>query len=185
MRVALLVLVVGLSACGRSEPDVDARNASVAEVAEQVRGASKEAGFIRPGKWLSRITLEDVSAPGVPEQVRDQMKGMMAGQKAYESCLTPEQAKRPNEDFFTGAESNCRYDHFRMGDGKIDAKMQCKQGGVTQVMELDGSYSPDSYQMRMTTNTAGAAGAVAGMSMKMRVDSKRVGECGAAQSQDG
>lgn len=181
MRVGLLMLCFGLTACSRSEPDVDARNASVQEVGDKVREASREPGFIKAGKWLSQVTLEEVEAPGMPPQVREQMKGMLAGQQSYESCLTPEQAKRPNEDFFAGQDNQCRYEHFKMGDGKIDARMRCSQSGMSQVMELAGTYTTDAYQLRMSTKTE-AAGAASGMSMRMRVDSKRVGECDSKQA---
>ena len=179
MRVAWLVLCAVTVGCGRSEPDVNARNASVAEVAEQVRDATRQPGFIRPGKWVSEISFEEMSAPGMPPEVRDQMKGMLAARKSYESCLSPEQAQRPKEDFFAGSDNKCRYEHFRMGDGKIDAKMRCEQGSARQLMELDGTYSPDAYQMRMSTQTDSSAGE---MTMRMRVDAKRVGECEAKQS---
>ena len=181
MRVAFVLLICAAGACSRSEPDVDARNASVAEVAEQVRGATGEQGFVRPGKWLSQVTVEDVSAPGLPAQVRDQMQGMMAKQSSYESCLTPEQAKRPKEDFFAGKDNQCRYEHFTMGDGKIDARMKCSTEGMSQTMEMAGTYSPEAYNMRMTTKAEGMPGPASEMSMRMRVDAKRVGECNAKQ----
>ena len=183
MKPVLLLLAVGaLCACSRSEPDVSARNASVAEVAEQVRDATSEPGFIRPGKWLSSVTMEDVSAPGMSEQVREQMQGMLAQHQAYESCLTPEEAKRPKEDFFVSKDGSCRYEHFTMGGGKIDARMNCSQEGMKQVMNLNGSYSPDTYKMTMETKMEGGPAAMSGMSMRMRVDAKRVGECEAKQS---
>ena len=182
MRVALLVLCAVTAACGGPEPDVNARNASVAEVAEKVRDATKEPGFIRPGKWVSELSFEEMSAPNMPAEVREQMQGMLAARRTFDSCLTAEQAKRPQEDFFAGGNNNCRYEHFRMGGGKIDAKMRCQQDGMTQLMELDGQYSPDKYQMRMSTRTQGQAGSAGDIVMRMRVDARRVGECEARQS---
>jgi hypothetical protein len=176
----LVASLFPLAACN-SEPDVDARNASVQDVAEQVRDATDEPGFIRPGKWLSEVTLEDVSAPGMPDQVREQMKGMVANRTSYESCLMPEDVKRPKEDFFAGSKE-CRYDHFTMGGGKIDAKMRCTTEGVTQLMELAGNYSPETYQMRMSTKAEGSGGPAWQMNMRMRVDAKRVGECDRKQA---
>ena len=175
---AATLLAASLAACG-SEPDVDARNASVEEVAEQVRSANSDQLFVRPGKWQSRVTIEDISLPGMPAEMVEQMKTRIAqqGQQNFESCLTEEEARRPQEDFFAGKNNQCRYDHFTMGDGKIDARMRCEQGGATQVMEMDGTYSPDSYAMRMSTSTQGGEGATGAMTMKMRVDSKRIGAC--------
>jgi Protein of unknown function (DUF3617) len=182
MRIAILLAAVALAACGKSEPEVNARNASVGEVAEQVREATGEDNFIRPGKWLSKVSFEAIEAPGMPANVREQMRGMMAKQSSYESCLTAEEAKRPKEDFFAGKNNQCRYEHFTMGGGKIDARMRCSQQGMSQVMELAGTYSPDSYQMTMSTKTEGGPEAVADMAMKMRVEAKRVGECNAKQA---
>ena len=165
MRPAFVLLAGALAACSGSDPDVDARNASVGEVAEQVRGATGEQGFVRPGKWVSEVTVEEISAPGMPAQVREQMKGMMAKRNSYESCLTPEEAKRPKEDFFAGKDNQCRYEHFTMGDGKIDARMQCSHEGMTQTMEMAGTYSPDSYKMVMSSKSGGMPGPAADMSM--------------------
>ena len=177
--VLLLASAVLLSAC-ESEPDVDARNASVEEVADQVRQASGSDQFIRPGKWVSTVTFEEMTAPGMPAGAAEQMKSMMGAGQSYESCLTEEQVARPSEDFFAGSNSQCRYDHFTMGAGKIDARMRCGEGGISQVMEMDGTYSPDGYQMRMATSFEGAPEPASGMTMRMRVDAKRVGECDAA-----
>jgi len=174
MRLALALVLGSLAACG-SEPGVDAENASVQEVAEQVRDATKEPGFIRAGKWVSEVSMEELSAPGMPPEMRERMKAMVPPRQSFESCLTAEEARRPKEDFFAQGNNQCRYDHFRMGDGKIDAKMRCDRQGMTQVMELDGTYSPDTYTMRMTTSSQQRP--AGGMRMTMRVDAKRIGEC--------
>jgi hypothetical protein len=95
----------------------------------------------------------------------------------YKSCLTSEDVKRPKEDFFAGKHNECRYDHFTMSGGKIDALMHCRAAGGGQTMHLAGTYSPDSYQMQMSTKTEGGAQAERAMAMRMRVDAHRVGEC--------
>jgi len=171
--ILLMSLSLPLAACG-SGPTVDETNASVDEVSEKVAEASKNREFIRPGKWLSSVTIEEMDMPGMPPQAAEQMKRMIAETHTSESCLTPEQASQPKEKFFSGNE-NCRYDHFRMGGGKIDAKMRCEVAGNAQLMEMNGTYSPDSYQMRMKSQTEGEAGEA--MRMQMRVEAKRTGEC--------
>lgn len=171
--ILLLSLALPLAACG-SEPTVDEKNASVEEVAEKVREASRDDEFIRPGKWQSRVTIEEMEMPGMPPQAAEQMKRMIARTQSSETCLTPDQAKQPREKFFSGNE-NCRYDHFRMGGGKIDAAMRCQAGGSAQLMEMSGTYSPDSYRMRMKSRSEGGPGE--GMTMRMKVEATRVGEC--------
>ena len=174
--VILLAGAAALAACD-SGADVDVRDANTSEVAEAVResGMTKADFTMRPGRWASSVTIESIEAPGMPPEVVEQMKGVMGGGQTFESCLTSEQARKPSEDFFAGKNNACRYDHFKMGDGKIDMKMRCTERGESQVMEMAGDYSPESYTMTMTATHEG--GAPGGLNMKMRVDSKRVGEC--------
>jgi len=169
----LIALALPLVACG-SGPSVDEKNASVEEVAEKVREASRGDQFIRPGKWLSSMTIEEMNMPGMPPEAAEQMQRMLAQSQSSESCLTAEQVKQPKEEFFSGNE-NCRYDHFRMGGGKIDAAMRCQASGSTQLMQMTGNYSPDSYEMRMQSKVEGGPGE--GMTMRMKVEAKRTGEC--------
>ena len=176
--VLLLICTLSLAACA-SEPEVSARNASVEEVAEKVRDAGGGEIVLRPGKWQSKVTLEDISMPGMPPQMAREMKSAIAQnqERSSEMCITPEQVRRPREEFFGGANKACRYERFEMKDGKIDASMRCSQGGMTQVMEMAGSYSPESYQMGISTKAEGAQGPAAAMTMRMQVDSRRVGDC--------
>ena len=180
----LLIGALPLAACN-SSPTVEAKNASVAEVAEKVDKVGGVDEFLRPGKWLTKATLEELSAPGMPPGIADNMKAMMAKKPGTESCMTQADARKPRTDFF-GGNKNCRYDHFKMGDGKIDAKMRCTAGGGTQVMTMAGDFSPEEYHMAMTTEmdrgASGPAGAMGSMTMKMRVEGKRVGECDAKSS---
>jgi len=174
-----LLLAFALAACG-SEPAVNETNASVEDVSEKVREASGK-GLLRPGKWASTVTIEDVSIPGAPPETAEQMKSMMAQSRTAEVCLTEEQAAKPSEDFFAASE-NCRYDHFTMAGGKIDAAMRCSHEGVTQLMEMTGTYSPTSYEMRMRSRTEGGSDGQA-MTMQMKVDAQRVGACDPAQQE--
>ena len=174
----LLTCVLTLTACNR-EPEVDARNASVEDVAEQVAEAGDSEIIVRPGKWESRVQIEEFELPGAPPEARTAMRGMYDRAMVSESCLTAEDAKRPKEDFFAGKNKDCRYDHFTMGNGKIDAVMKCTGEGMAQTMAMQGTYSPDAYQMRMSMKADAGAGPPGGMTMTMRVDAKRVGECDA------
>jgi hypothetical protein len=171
--ILLIGLAVPLAACG--SPTVDEKNASVEEVTEKVRRASDEKGLVNPGKWVSTVTIEDMVIPGMPAGAAEQMKRMAAQSHTGESCLTPEEARKPQGDFF-GANDKCRYDHFTMGGGKIDAKMQCEDKGASQVMQMNGTYSPDAYTMRMTSMITNPSGPGT-MTMKMKVEAKRVGPC--------
>ena len=173
--IVLLAGAAALAACDKA-PEVNARNASVAEVADQVRDAGGRDSFVRPGKWESRVSMDELSLPGAPAEVAAAMRNMHKDTVST-TCLTAEEAKRPKEDFFAGGDKNCRYDHFTMRGGKIDAEMQCSQQGMAQTMVMQGTYGPDAYNMEMRMISNAGAGPPGGMTMKMRVDARRVGAC--------
>jgi hypothetical protein len=179
-RIALLIgCTLPLAACN-SDPQVTAENASAQEVARKVEAAGGSGNFVNPGLWRSTVTLQEMSVPGMPPAVAEQMKRAHGQSQSSEQCLTPEQAKRPKEDFF-GGRDNCRYEHFSMGGGKIDAVMNCSEDGGTQKMTMAGTYSGNAYQMQMTVQAANA-GETAAMGMKMRVEAQRIGECTGKES---
>jgi hypothetical protein len=107
------------------------------------------------------------------------MKAMMAErqEKANSHCITAEQVKKPKEDFFGGQDKSCHYAQFTMGGSKIDIQMVCSREGSTQTMNMKGTYTPTTYSMDMASQ--GSASGQGAMSMKMHVDSRRIGECSA------
>ena len=107
-----------------------------------------------------------------------QMKAQMAKSQKIENCLTPEQAKKPTADFFAGQNKDCRYDHFSMDGGKLDAKMVCKSGGMTINATMAGKFSSDNYQLAMTTKSEGTPGQpMTAHTMSMKMEARRTGEC--------
>lgn len=171
LAVAAAALVAGCN----NDPEIEMKNASVSEVANEMREA-KTASFVNPGRWEQTATLLDIDAPGMPPEAKEMMSKAFGQAQVHDVCLTPEQAKGPREDFFTGADKNCRYEHFNWGGGKIDLKLNCKHPQATQTMAMVGEYEPNSYTMTMTATNQGG-GPQGEMTMKMKVDAKRVGEC--------
>lgn len=169
--------VLLLSGCNKG-PEVHATNATANEVATKVRAAAAGQEMIRPGEWESDTTVEEFSVPGMPPQFQDRMKKAMASSQmhSFKTCVTEADVKKPKEDFFAGKRNNCRYDHFDMGGGKIDAVMNCSAKDGQQKMSLTGTYSPESYDihMQMTGQAEGLGGT---MSMKSHTVSHRIGEC--------
>jgi hypothetical protein len=186
MKTMLLLAAVALPLAGcNKSPTVDAKNASPAEVAKQVKDSGvAHTSMISPGLWQSKVTIEKFDVPGMPPEVAQRMKSVMAQGSVHDSttCLTPEEVKKPTEDFFAGKNNECRYDHFTMGGGKIDALMRCGKEGHTSTMRMAGNYSSDSYQMQMATEADTGDEGAGAMQMQMRVEAKRVGECSAKQS---
>ena len=175
--LVLLAFPLLLVACNKS-PDVNVKNASVGEVAEKVRQASGSDALIEPGKWQTKISVLNVEIPGMPPQAAQQMKQMMAKAQAqtYDTCLTEADVRRPKEDFFSGESNDCRYDHFTMSGGKIDAALRCdaKSSG-TMAMTINGTYSSDSYEATMAMDMS--RGSEGSMKIRSHSESHRVGEC--------
>ena len=170
-----LALSLPLLACN-SGPSVTATNASVTEVSNKVKAAVADGEFVAPGRWETVMTIEDMQIPDMPPQMAEKMKAHMGQGMKHVSCLTPEEAKRPKGDFF-GGEKECRYDHFKMAGGTIDAKMVCAMQGATRTMTMNGSYSANTYHMAITSAGTGPSGAMGNMSMKMKIDGNRTGVC--------
>lgn len=182
-RLLLALPLMFVAACD-SEPDVKMENASVAEVAREMKKQGADASFVNPGRWEQKVTLVSIEAPGMLPEAKAMMQKAMGEAQVHHVCLSPEDAKSPKEDFFSGADKNCRYEHFNWGDGKIDLKLNCKHPNATQTMVLTGKYDPDSYTMNMTATNEGG-GPMEQMVMQMRVDAKRTGACDAKGGEAG
>jgi uncharacterized protein DUF3617 len=173
--VLLLACIAPLAACNKS-PQVDLRNASVGEVAEKAREAGANA-FINPGQWQTKVTVKEMSFPGMAPELQASMKGIMGQNVTVEHCISAEEAKRPSGRFFTGKEpENCRYDRFSMGGGKIDAVMRCESkpsGSMT--MTVSGTYTPDSSTTSADMSMSG--GGQGGMRIKSVTENRRIGAC--------
>ena len=102
--------------------------------------------------------------------------------KKFNYEVRMEAMRADGDDFFAGKQTECRYDHFTMGGGKIDAMMHCGKEEHSQTMRMAGTYSSDAYQMQMATEAQTGDEGIGAMQMQMRVESRRIGECGAKQS---
>ena len=177
MRKLAIVPVMLAVIAGCDKGGVEMKNASVKEVAETMRKQGDDK-FVDPGKWQQTVTLVSIDAPGMPREARDAMQQAMRTAQVNEVCLSKKDAKSPREDFFTGKDENCRYEHFNWGGGKIDLKLMCNHPNARQQMTLAGTYAPRSYSMTMTMANEGKRPEEQ-MKMVMKVDAQNVGQCSA------
>ena len=175
----LLLAPFALAACS-SQPSVTARNASVAEVSNKVETAVADGQFVSPGRWEAKMTISEMTMPGLPPGMAEKMQGRMGAPRTIVSCLTPEEARAPKGKFFGAMDKSCRYDRFTMAGGKIDSVMTCNAAGRTRTMTMAGTYAPDSYTMAMTSTGSGSGPEA--MSMKMSMVGKRTGACTGKES---
>src|SRR5215213_11666263 len=167
-----------VAACNKA-PEINEKNASIEQVADKVRDSGAEL-FFNPGKWQTKVTVVEMNIPGMPASMQGQIKQGSAGQQSTvgESCLTPEEAKRPGGKFVSGNESkNCRYERFTMAGGKIDAVMRCEGGdrSTSMVMTVVGTYTPNSSMARVEMQVSG--GSHGSMAIKAVAENRRIGEC--------
>ncbi len=178
MRYLLILAPMALAACN-SGPSVEATNATAKEVAAKVTAAGA-APRMSPGRWEGTATITDMQMPGMPAEMGENMKAQMTKAHAFTNCLTPEEAAKPAADFFAGGNNSCVYDHFSMANGQLDAAMTCKGQGPGGAMNatMKGNFSSDSFQMAMTSKSAGTPGQpMTNITMSMKMEAKRVGEC--------
>lgn len=176
MRLSILPLIalstaLALAGCG-SGKTVTATNESVSDVAKKVSDAGLK---FNPGRWESTMKFVKLDTEGMPPEAKEMMSKVLGKDRTFASCLTKEEAEKPDAKFFGQADDRCKYDSFSMGGGKIDAKMTCKAEQGTQTMVMNGSYTPETYQMAMSMNGMGPGGKA--MSMEMQVSAKHAGEC--------
>jgi len=170
MKHIVMLLPLVLAACNYG-PNVTAKNASVEEVSNKVAAAAASGSFISPGAWESKI-VADMDMPNmdkVPPEMAKAMKEKMQQGQTVTSCVTPEDVKSPKAGMF-GGDQSCRYDHFTLAGGTIDAKMTCTREGKKQVMTVKGNYSATTYHTEVKTEGDGAK-------FSATVDARRTGEC--------
>ena len=167
---ALTVGALALSGCNKQD-SVEAENESVGSVAAKI--AKSE---LRPkaGRWESSLKIEKLEFPDMPPEAQAMMAQQMNKVQTSYTCLTPEEAAKPDAEFFQQS-NDCTYDKFSMADGKVDAKMTCKHDGGVQQINMSGTYGEESYTMSMSSD--GKVGNGMPMAMAMSVSSRRVGDC--------
>ena len=126
--------------------------------------------FFKAGEW--RSTSEILHLDGASESEAAELKAKV-GRQTFSTCLTEEEVREPEADFFTGAASDCVYSRFAMGEGRIEAEMRCVTGTIVQDNKLSGTYAPDHYDFTLESTGAPPDGA----RMVMAISARRVGDC--------
>ena len=170
-----LIWLIPLALAGCKKTEVEAQNASIAEVAQKMKETGVAQTTLNPGQWQATIKLDNIAAPGAPPEMEKGMRQSIGQTRTMLDCLTAENAKKPFERFVEGMSNDCKYDHFQMGGGKIDSKLVCTTQGMTRTMAMQGEYKPDAYKLQMTTEASG--GTVKRVNMTMTLDAKRIGDC--------
>jgi Protein of unknown function (DUF3617) len=168
---ALALATLAVAACGKQD-SIEAENESASSVAEKVAKSNIKP---MPGRWQSSMKIEKLEIANMPPEAKAMMQKQMGAMQSFFTCLTPEQVDKPNAGFFQQDASGCTYEKFSMSGGRIDAAVTCKHGQHAQKMTMSGQYSPESYNITMSSNGEMQPGMP--MSMVMSIAAKRIGEC--------
>lgn len=167
---SVLAALAATSAC--KKPAVVTTNESAQSVAEKVAAADIR---LDPGQWQSSMRLDHMEVANLPAAAKDAMAKQQGTTHSFASCLTPEQAAKPDASFFQKAATGCTYDHFTMAGGRIDAEMSCKKGAGPSHMTMQGEYGSDHYAMAIQSQSEMQPGMP--MKMAMTITARRVGDC--------
>ena len=179
MKAMILTAATGLlllSACGKSEEKAAVDGSLSADDVADAAAALK----LTPGQWETTMEIIDVKMEGLPEGAPGGMMNNMIGTKTtIKSCITPEQAEKPNAEFLSAQkDANCSYSTFDMSGGLIKAAMTCsskEQPGEVK-LNMTGKYGSGSYEMNQDMSMAGFQPGMA-MAMKSKVTGRHIGDC--------
>ena len=164
-----------LAACGGSG-DADTDNDGDISTGE-VAAAAAQAVRPEPGQYRGSFELLEFTAPGVPDSARQQMQQLFSSglTEGITFCMTEADAS-PENMVKNMAEGDCTTKRFNVSGGTIESEMECPgEGGGTRTVKMNGQMTASSSNMTMETSQT-----VPGMgetSMKIRVQSERIGDC--------
>lgn len=171
------VSALALAACGGSaEVEGDADGDGEITKDEAVAAMKKSEDQVKPQPGKYKVTMEFVSAEGMPEEMQAMMgKGM---NRSIERCVTPEEAERgfgqPPED---ADDEACKMEKYSLSGGDFEMAVKCsnENGDVEMEMSAKGTVTPTTQDLTVTTK--GEAGPMGDAAVTMKMKQERIGDC--------
>lgn len=141
---------------------------------------SKEASAKREaGNWVNDVEIIKLDMPGMPPEMQESMKAMMASSGSVNFCLTPEQAAKDDLETLLaegpGKDGGCTWSKKDISGNKVDVAGTCTQGTQTAQLAMNGTMEPRQSDVTITTKAKAPNGQE--MEMVMRVKAKHTGAC--------
>ena len=175
-----LAAAILLAACGGGDADADGDGAvSGEEIAAEAEGMVQP----EPGQYTATLELLEFDAPGMPEEAKTQMQQIFAQglSEGNSFCMTEADAAEngPEQMVKNLAESDCTMNSFNVSGNTVVADMQCpgQTGAGVSKVHMEGQMRTDGSTMTMDMSQEMPN--VGATTMKMRVTSKRTGDCAA------
>ncbi len=168
-RLALVSLAaLSLAACGKSNDQGAGQSGADANV------AAAEAAFkMQAGQYRSTVTVEKVTAEGLPPQ----MGAMMGKTQSFEYCITPEQAAGGIEALKRQmADGKCQFESFKAAGGTVDSVFTCQSGeGMTLRSSSHGTYNDNGSSVAVKADMSMPGGKA--IHIEQTVKAERIGDC--------
>lgn len=148
------------------------KNPSIAALTALVLSATgAQAENPKPGQWSQSSSISADGQHWKPFPAR-------------QSCLTPAQAGQSIEQTLQLmvsqiAQAGCRAVDLKAGDGQAKGRFECQQAGGPGVVEMQGSYTAERYEMSLVaTNLADRNGSgFVVPKLYMKHEGRHVGAC--------
>jgi hypothetical protein len=93
------------------------------------------------GLWETKVSFTEVKATGLSEKNKRKLLDDVSQQLSGQACLSEEQARKPDADFFAGSQSDdCKYKKFDIKDGQLDLTLSCNMNAMATLdMDMKGA----------------------------------------------
>lgn len=136
--------------------------------------AAAPAPPLAPGLWEETLVFALDSVNG-SEQMAQHMASALPNPQPQRACYTDADLAQPQTLFLAGAEQACRFNHFTMNGGRIEAAGECSDGhGQTMKVSGTGTYTAAGYDFSFTGT--GQTGNLA-LAFRGRDSGRRIGAC--------
>ena len=172
----IIISVLALTAAACTKVDDDGQPVEA--------GDTRSDGEIQmnAGKWSQTMVIEKFELPGAPPEVSGALQQMVGNEQTSESCLTENEVAKGFEESAKNAMAGqtCSTENFSAAGGDLAGRVVCKEeDGSGATMTIDGGYTADTMNMRMTADISGPQMPEGNGTMVMRITGKRLGECDA------
>jgi hypothetical protein len=168
MAAAGAALIAG---CSGGNPDADGDGK--VSMKEAAKTAKAQGIKPEPGLYKTTVTMTGINIPGMPPE----MAGHGAGQTVTsEDCLTQQEVDKGFEELIKqGQNGECSYERFNANGGDIDAVLVCKTPQGNARMEMTGTATETSSDIKatMAMNFDGAGEGT----MTFTAKNERIGDC--------
>lgn len=144
------------------------------------------AGSIQPGQWEMTARVVSIEMPGAPPALQEQIRSQSRRADTSRTCITPEQAANPLNEFQRMATSmpgqTCQISENVFSAGVIRFAMTCQASGEAPSstrMSMTGQYAATSIDVSLAFDVENPGEGAPGQTLRMRssLTGRRLGDC--------